>query len=117
MAFGPLAGVAIYELGGYASSFGTFAILFLLFTILIKVFVSNKVDHDNEEKFDTSQYSYFHILTNRRILFANLSLIINIAQYTFIDPILSTRMKKDFGYTERATSLLFFVMGLGYASS
>jgi len=118
LCFGPVIGTIIYEFGGYTTPFWTFALMFLIFSFLIKPFVASEVDHEEEkEKIDTSKYSYFTMISNRRILFANLSLIVNIAQYTFIDPILSTRMYNDFGYTEKFTSLMFFFLGLGYSVS
>jgi len=73
--------------------------------------------NEDEDEVDTSNYSYFKLLTNRRILFANLSVILNIAQYTFIDPILSHRMQQEFGYDVKFTSLMFFFIGFGYSTT
>jgi hypothetical protein len=67
-----------------------------------------------ESKESTTQYSYFTLLTNKRILFANLAVIVNILQYTFIDPILGDRMSRDFGYDEKMTALMFFFIAVGY---
>ena len=117
LCFGPIIGVGILELGGYTVPFLTFAILFLSYCLVVNTLIPNTVEYEEESKIDTSEYSYFEMLGNKRILFANLAIIVNIFQYTFIDPILTDRMMKDFGYQESATGILFFFLGLGYAGT
>ena len=57
------------------------------------------------------------MIGNKRILFANLALFVNLFQYTFIDPFLANRMMVDFGLGPKSASLLFFVLGVGYAGA
>ena len=57
------------------------------------------------------------MLGNRRIFFSNFALLVNIFQYTFIDAFLAMRMVEDFDLGEKSASLLFFMLGLGYAGA
>jgi hypothetical protein len=93
-----------------------FALIFFVYCFIVKIIVPPAVDFviaDDER--DLTDYSYFNLLSNRRILFVNLALIINIFQYTFIDPFLADRMFKDFGYNASFSGVMFFILGLGYA--
>ena len=117
LCFGPIIGILLFNVGGYVGSFSTFALIFLLFCFILKPFIPASVDVKEDKHADTSQFSYFALLSNRRILFANLAVIVNILQYTFIDPLLGDRMLKDFGYNETVTALMFFFLGLGYSTA
>jgi hypothetical protein len=79
--------------------------------------VPAEVDNIEETVIDPSKYSYSKMLKNKRILFANLALLVNIFQYTFIDPFLAIRMAQDFDLGEKSASILFFVLGVGYAGA
>lgn len=108
--------MGLFQIGGYITPFIVFALIFFVYCFIVKIIVPPAVDfviQDDER--DLSDYSYFNLLTNRRILFVNLALIINIFQYTFIDPFLADRMFKDFGYNESFSGVMFFILGLGYA--
>lgn len=117
MCFGPVIGVVLFEMGGYTAPFITFAVIFLAYCFMVKPLVPEEVDdvEDISTVLDTSEYSYSKLLKNKRILFANFALIVNIFQYTFIDPFLADRMWQDFGYDQKITGLMFFFLGLGYA--
>jgi len=84
---------------------------------MVNSVVPKEVDQREVTVVDDSKYSYTQLLSNKRILFANLALIVNIFQYTFIDPFLADRMLKDFGYNESVSGLMFFFLGLGYAGA
>ena len=77
----------------------------------------SKVDELEDCIIDTSKYSYTKMLTNKRILFANLALFVSIFQYTFVEPLLTNWMHVDFDRGEKSASLLFFIMGVGYAGT
>lgn len=117
MCFGPFIAIPLYLMGGYVLPFLVFAVIFFVYCFMIKPIVPEEVDELEEVEIDTSKYSYKRMLSNRRILFANLALFVNIFQYTFIDPFLADRMVVDFGYGEKSASLLFFVLGIGYAGT
>lgn len=80
---------------------------------MIKPLIPVEVDDLEEFKFDTSKFSYFNMLKSKRILFANLALLVNIFQYSFIDPFLATRLSEDFSAGAKSASLLFFILGIG----
>lgn len=104
-------------MGGYIAPFLAFGLVFVVYSFIIKPSVPYEVEEIEEISIDTSKYSYSKMLKNKRILFANFALIINIFQYTFIDPFLAIRMRDDFGLGEKSASLLFFVLGIGYAGA
>ncbi|CAI2370277.1 unnamed protein product [Moneuplotes crassus] len=116
LCFGPIIGIGLLKVGCYVGSFLTFAIIFIIFAIVIRPVLPSNLDtiNEDEDEVDTSNYSYFKLLANRRILFANLSVTLNIVQYTFIDPILSHRMQQELGYDVKFTSLMFFFIRFGY---
>lgn len=117
MCFGPFIAIPLYMLGGYILPFLVFGIIFCFYCFMINPIVPKEVDELEEVEIDTSKYSYSKMLFNRRILFANLALLVNIFQYTFIDPFLADRMAEDFGYGAKSASLLFFILGIGYAGA
>ena len=119
LCFGPIIGAIIFEIGGYTAPFFTFAAIFLFYCFIVKPLISQEVDMVKEtvNTHKTQTYSYAKLLSNKRVLFANLALIVNIFQYTFIDPFLAARMKKDFGYNQSMAGVMFFVLGLGYAGA
>lgn len=102
-------------------SFLTFATLFLVFILVLIKLIPEEIEEKYEnpithsQSIDDSQYSYLELLSNRRILFANLSVIVNILQYTFIDPIFTGRMLRDYGYDAKYSALMFFFIALGYS--
>lgn len=117
LCLGPIIGVYFNEFSGYETPFFTFSLIFLIYSLTLKRIVPVEIDLIKEEKEsvdDKGQYSYITMLTTKRILFANIALLINIAQYTFIDPFLSQRLEADFGLGERAAAQLFFIIGVGY---
>jgi MFS family permease len=116
LCFGPVIGVVLFQLGGYITPFIVFALIFLIYCFIVKIVVPASVDYviPTDDR-DLSDYSYLNLLSNKRILFVNLALIVNIFQYTFIDPFLADRMLKDFGYGESFSGVMFFILGLGYA--
>lgn len=117
MCSGPIIAIPFYQLGGYAAPFMLFGIIFFLYCFMVKPSVPKEVDEINDTEVDTSRYTYTKMLTNKRIMFANLALIVNIFQYTFIDPFLAARMLADFGLGEKTAGVLFFVLGVGYAGA
>lgn len=117
MCFGPFIAIPLYMAGGYLLPFLVFAVIFFAYCFMINPIVPKEVDELEEVEIDTAKYSYSKMLFNRRILFANLALFVNIFQYTFIDPFLADRMVEDFGFGEKSASLLFFVLGVGYAGT
>jgi MFS family permease len=117
MCLGPIIGIPFYQIGGYIAPFLAFGIVFVIYWFLIKPSVPYSVEELKEAEIDTSKYSYGKMLKNKRILFANIALLVNIFQYTFIDPFLAIRMRDDFGLGEKSASILFFVLGVGYAGA
>lgn len=117
MCFGPIFAIPFYQLGGYTAPFLVFAGIFFIYCFMINSTVPAEVDDLEDEVIDTSKYSYFKMISNKRILFANCALLVNIFQYTFIDPFLANRMLVDFNLGEKSASLLFFVLGVGYAGA
>ena len=117
MCFGPVIAIPFYQLGGYIAPFLAFAVVFTIYSVTIKPIIPPEVDELKEVEIDISRFSYKDMLTNRRILFANFALLVNIFQYTFIDPFLANRMTQDFDLGAKSASLLFFILGLGYAGA
>mmetsp|Transcript_5368 Transcript_5368/g.6399 ORF Transcript_5368/g.6399 Transcript_5368/m.6399 type:complete len:164 (+) Transcript_5368:462-953(+) len=117
MCFGPIIAIPFYQLGGYAAPFSAFGIVFFIYCFMVKPSVPSEVDEIEETVIDTSRYTYTKMFTNKRIVFANLALVVNIFQYTFIDPFLATRMLNDFGLGEKTAGVLFFTLGVGYAGA
>jgi predicted MFS family arabinose efflux permease len=76
----------------------------------IRVDFTEIPDEDND-----CDISYYNLLSNKRILFVSFAVIINVAQDTFIDPLLADRLYKDFGYHEKVAGIMFSILGLGYA--
>ena len=117
LCFGPILAIPFYHLGGYAAPFSLFFIVFFLYCFMIRPIVPEQVDDLEGFMLDTSKYSYSKMLSNRRILFANLGQLVNVYQYTFIDPFLANRMYEGFGLGAESTSLLFFILGIGYTAA
>lgn len=117
LCFGPIFGIFVFNFGGYTASFLVFAVMFFVICFFIKALIPSSVDVSDSGSSEASEYSYFSLLSNRRILFANFCVLVNIMQYTFIDAILGDRMLNDFGYDEKMTSFMFFFIGLGYSFS
>ena len=117
LCLGPIVAIPFYQIGGYVAPFSIFSLIFLFYSFFIKSIVPSEVEELEDYTIDTSKYSYVKMLTNKRILFANLALLVNIFQYTFIDPFLANRMYVDFDLGEKSASLLFFMLGVGYAGT
>lgn len=84
---------------------------------MIKPIIPSEVDDLEATMIDTSSYSITKMFSNKRIVFANFALITNIFQYTFIDPFLANWMYAGYGYGEKVSGLLFFILGIGYAGA
>mmetsp|Transcript_8764 Transcript_8764/g.9941 ORF Transcript_8764/g.9941 Transcript_8764/m.9941 type:complete len:256 (+) Transcript_8764:467-1234(+) len=117
MCLGPIVAIPFYQIGGYIAPFLIFAIIFFIYCFMVKSIVPCEVDELEDCMIDTSKYSYIGMLSNRRILFANFALLVNIFQYTFIDPFLANRMLMDFNLGEKSASVLFFILGVGYSGA
>ena len=117
MCFGPIIAIPFYQLGGYTALFLLFAGIFGVYCFMIKPLVPQDADTLEECEIDTSKYTYTAMLSNKRILFANLALLVNIFQYSFIDPFLANRLSMDFGLGAKTASMLFFILGIGYAGA
>ena len=117
LCFGPILAIPLYELGGYVGPFALFLVIFLGYAFMIKPIIPSEVDDLEATMIDTSSYSITKMFSNKRIVFANFALITNIFQYTFIDPFLANWMYAGYGYGEKVSGLLFFILGIGYAGA
>ena len=117
LCFGPILAIPLYEIGGYVGPFILFLVIFLGYAFMIKTLIPAEVDDLEVTITNTSNYSLSKMFRNKRILFANIALIVNIFQYTFIDPFLANWMNEGYGYSEKIAGLLFFILGIGYATA
>jgi MFS family permease len=119
LAFGPFFGTILYEIGGISTPFLTFFVILGLLGIFFKKAVPEKADKATEKGKDygSSELSYSKLLSDRRIIFANLSVVLGIFQFAFIDPLLAHHMNGTFGVGYQISGYFFLVLGVGYTLS
>lgn len=74
MSLGPVIGSILYQIGGTDAPFLTFFVICILIGISLRFLVPASVDAFEDEEVEESEdrISYLTLLSNKRILFANL---------------------------------------------
>lgn len=71
--------------------------------------------YEDEESEDSGdRISYLTLLSNKRILFANLCVFLSVIHFSFVDPILANYMNKQFGVHYSVSGYFFLLLGAGY---
>lgn len=120
LSFGPVIGSILYEISGLATPFIAFFVICIITGIFLKGRIPEQAD-DYEEESDTedpsNDISYFMLLSDRRIIFANMCVFLAVFQFAFIDPILASYMNKRFGIGFAISGYFFLLLGTGYTLS
>jgi MFS family permease len=119
LSFGPVIGTILYEIGGVSLPFLAFFVLCLLIGIIIKSIIPETVDSITEDTHDEgeAELSYYKLLKDRRIFFANCCVFLAVFQYAFIDPLLANYMHKAFAVGYHISGYFFLSIGVGYTIS
>lgn len=119
LSFGPVIGTILYEFGGLTLTFLSFCVLCTFIGLVIKNLIPDSVDNveDDEAETEINEVSYTSLLSNRRILFANMCVFLAVFQYAFIDPLLANYMNRKFGIGYETSGYFFLALGLGYTLS
>lgn len=114
---GPPLGSAMYVLAGFIGPFFFLGGLSLVITFLIFPCISSSVESKDEVDEDggqSNQLTYSKMIKNRFILFAMLSTMFNLYQFTFIEPFFADFLSKAHNIPESWMGVIFFIAGLGY---
>jgi MFS family permease len=120
LALGPFLGTVLYQIGGGVSApFLTFFAILGFLGMFIQKSVPEKADEINEEvnDYSSSGLTYTKLFSDRRIIFANLSVLLGIFQFAFIDPLLANYMNETFDIGYHISGYFFLALGIGYAMS
>ena len=113
LALGPVAGTLIYEVGGIDAPFLTFCIVLVLLSLFLKRFMPSNDQRETEEEPTKNKISYFKLLSSSNVIFANLSVLLSVLQYVFIDPVLAYYLHEEFHLGYEDSAYFFFALGIG----
>lgn len=122
LCLGPACGSVLYSLGGFTLPFwtftGIFAVIMAFSLCMYGQMKLTSVDHEPVTEIyegEECNPTYFKILKSHLALLANMSILVCLIQYTFVDPILASRLEDDFGISPAITGIFFLVLALSYA--
>ena len=113
MALGPVAGTLIYEVGGIDAPFLTFFIVLVLLSLFLRRFMPSDDQRQIEEEPTKNKISYLKLLSSSSVIFANLSVLLSVLQYVFIDPVLAYYLHEEFHLGYEDSAYFFFALGIG----
>ena len=119
LGLGPFIGTIFYQLYGAPMMFITFFTLCTTIGIFIKSFIPESVDNSKTRsvKVKNNKLSYSRLLSNKRILFANLCVFLVNFHFTFLDPLIGHYLHKNFDLGYEVSGYFFLMLGLGYTLS
>ena len=123
LTIGPALGSLGYRIGGFACPFVVMALLFLIIAPLVKTLEPAEMESITTGSDMESQYqemapernlTYCDLLKSRRVVFALAGILLNLACYTFVDPILADFTDNEFGIEAGTVGFIFLGIGVGY---
>lgn len=129
LAVGPGFGSALYYFFGFKGPFYGLSLVYFVFILFIKPWISNEVETDPHNMFHISKsniyeaadisspISYKLLLSNKNIVFAWFSAFNNIWQFTFIEPFFADYLFERYGLKPEVCGMIFLCIGVGYAIS
>lgn len=117
ISFGPVCGAILFDFGGISTPFLSFFAICLMLSFIVSSVIPGDADKGSESLVEVSDISYLKLLSNKRILFANLSIVLMMLQFTFLDPIFAHYLHYNFNIEYQHSGFFFFVLGLGYTFS
>lgn len=117
LTLGPLCGTILYNIGGLKLPFLTFFVILTITGLFVRQIIPDTVEEAEDDEVDTSKISYIELLSDKRIFFANLSVLLGLVSYTFIDPVLANHLHDEYGLSYENSGYFFLAIGCGYMSS
>jgi len=117
LSLGPVFGTILYNIGGVSLTFLTFFAICLIIGLLVKYQIPEEVDTVEDDDEEPVHISYFQLLWNKRIIFANICVFLAVFQYAFIDPLIANYLHRKFGIGYESSGYFFLALGAGYTFS
>ena len=79
-----------------------------------KIAIPKEADISICSNVNTDEITYAKLLSNKRIVFANLCVFFAVFQFTFIDPLLANYLHTTFNISYEDSGYFFFTLATGY---
>lgn len=132
---GPLIGTVLYAIGGYAFTFYSFSVFFVIFFCFISCLFPKKLDIISDEDKMTAQEQLYaslsrsfngqipegevsigKLVSDRRFFFAGTTAFLGYFCYGYMEPLLAFRLK-EFDLSQSQIGLFFAIMPVFYVFS